>query len=307
MTEFRHTPECFAAHMGIYACEPHWMREAVAHIKAGRAPSRRAATTDPGAPLFMVRADGIAVVPISGPMFKGFSKYSEANTIAIRQAVREAAASADVKGILLAIDSPGGTVAGTSDLADEVAQAGTVKPVHAYIEDFGASAAYWVASQAGRITANPTAEVGSIGTLAVVEDTSGAAQMAGVVVHVISTGPYKGAFVDGAPVTPEHLADLQRRIDALNAHFLDGVARGRRMTTDTVQALADGRMHIASQAQQLGLIDAVGPLESAVSALRAQIDLRAAAQNSRESQDSQGAVSRRRRAAALISITELGG
>lgn len=289
-----HTPECFAAHMGLYCCEPLWMRQAVAAVKAGRHPVPRAAVEGRASRRLQLSGDGIAVLSLAGPMFKGRSKFSDANTLELRQAVREAAQSEDVKGLLLVVDSPGGTVAGTADLADEVRAAAGRKPVHAYIEDLGASAAFWVSSQASRVTANATAEVGSIGTVAVVEDTSGAAELAGVVVHVISTGPYKGAFTDGAPVSEEHLADLQRRVNALNGHFLDAVSRGRKMPRDQVQKLADGRMHIAADAQRLGLIDGIGTLEDAVASLREEA-LQAPQ------------VSRRRRAAALIAQIELGG
>lgn len=289
----RHTPECFANHMGFYMCEPVWMRQAVTHIKAGRLPSRREAA-DLAEP-FELTADGIAIIAINGPMIKGESKFSQANTMALRSAVRSAASSEAVRGIMLVIDSPGGTVAGTGDLAAEVQAAGARKPVHAFIEDLGASAAFWVASQASRITATPTAEVGSIGTVAVVEDTSGKAEMDGIVVHVISTGPYKGAFADGAPVEPEHLADLQARVDALNSHFLEAVSRGRRLGGEALAAVADGRIHIAGKAQRLGLVDAVGTFEDAAAALRQEIETRSPR------------ASRNRRASALIALAELGG
>jgi signal peptide peptidase SppA len=290
-----HTRQCFLNHMGIYCFEPLRLREAVAHVKAGRMPPIRAAA--PGRPpgAFELSADGIAVIGIQGPMFKGPSKFSEADSSALRRGVREAAQSADVRGILLAIDSPGGTVAGTDDLATEVRAASKLKPVHAFIEDLGASAAYWVASQAKKITATPTSLIGSIGTLAVVEDSSGLAQMEGVVVHVVSTGAFKGAFVDGAPVLPEHLTDLQEQVDALNMHFLAAVQSGRRLSGDKLSAVSDGRLHIAEAAQSLKLIDSVGSFEDALQTLREDIKF----------QSSQ--VSKRRRAAASIALAELGG
>lgn len=289
-----HNPACFANHMGLYACEPVWFRQAVAQVKAGRYPVPQAATGDSRtAQRIRVSDDGIAVLHIAGPMFKGWSKFSSANSIELRQAVRQAAQSEDVRGLLLAIDSPGGTVAGTADLADEVRAAAALKPVHAFVEDLTASAAYWVASQAARITATRTSEIGSIGVVTVVKDTSGKAEMDGVRVHVISTGPYKGAFADGAPVSEEHLADLQRRVDDLNAHFLDAVGRGRKMPQEQVQALADGRTHIAEAARGLGLIDSIGPFEDAISALRQEIEFRTPK------------TSRRRQAAAAMLRYEL--
>lgn len=290
-----HSRECFANHMGIYAIYHQWLAMALTNLRAGFMPPVRAAAPGRPASGFELGADGIATIPIMGPMFKGPSKFSEANTVALRQAVREAASSADVNGILLVIDSPGGTVAGTADLADEVADAAKRKPLHAFIEDLGASAAYWVASQASRISATKTTEIGSIGTLAVVEDTSGKAQIDGVVVHVISTGPFKGAFADGAPVTPEHLAELQVRVNGLNAHFLEAVTRGRKLNESKLAAVSDGRLHLAEEAQSLKLIDAVGTFEDARAALQEAITLRSSK------------AGRNRRAAALIALAELGG
>ena len=93
---------------------------------------------------------------------------------------------------MLHVDSPGGHVAGVQALADTIFQARKLKPLHAHIEDLGASAAYWLASQANTVTANSTAEVGSIGTMAVVHDSSGAAAKAGIKVYVVSSAPAAG-------------------------------------------------------------------------------------------------------------------
>ncbi len=269
----KHTPSCFVNHMGMWLIEPLFIREAVAAIVAGAwQPGMASDTSRPAIDaaktvfdpddrsdyprvLYRVTNEGTALVDLNGPMMKGFSKFGGASSVFTRRALRTSAADADVVNILLTIDSPGGHVSGTQSLADEVRAARASKPVHAQIEDLGASAAYWVASQAESISANRTARVGSIGTVAVAYDESAAFKAEGVKVHVISTGAYKGAFARGAEITPEQLADLQREINALNAHFLEAVASGRRMTSDRVAAIADGRVHIADEAKKLGLID----------------------------------------------------
>ena len=111
--------------------------------------------------------------------------------------------------------------------------------------------------------------IGSIGTVAVVQDMSGMAEAAGIKVHVISTGPYKGVGVPGAPVTDEQLAYLQDTVDSLNEHFLMGIRDGRNMPLGQVRKLADGRMHLAAEAKKLGLIDAVQTLDEMVAGLTA--------------------------------------
>jgi len=213
-------------------------------------------------------SDGIAVIGIRGSLMKHQSSMgTSTSTVEARRMIRAAANNENVRAILLHVDSPGGTVAGTQELADDVAAAAKKKPVQAFIEDLGASAAYWIASQASYIAANRTALIGSIGTYGVVYDESGAAAMQGVKVHVVRAGAFKGAGVAGTEVTAAALADYQRIIDSLNEHFVAGVAAGRKMTVKQVQAIADGRVHPAADAQELGLINAVSTLDAVYSQL----------------------------------------
>lgn len=277
---------CAAQHMGPWMVEPKWFTQAVAAVKAGtfRPVARPAASGEVKADnghVFEVAGDaiytlywiegGIARVPFSGQVTKADSSFGGVNSTRTRRAIRKAVHDDRVDSILLHVDSPGGTVAGTGDLAADVAAADAIKPVYAYIEDLGASAAYWVASRARKVFANPTALVGSIGTVAVVEDTSGKAEKEGVRVVVVSTGPFKGAFADGAPVTEEQVADLRREVEQLNEHFLSGVMSGRGMTREALLKVADGRVFIAEEALQLGLIDAVSSFDAVVSAISQEV------------------------------------
>lgn len=216
--------------------------------------------------------EGIAHVRASGPLMKHMSSFSSStSTVLMRRDIRKAAADPNVRGILLSLDSPGGTVAGTRELAQEVAAAAAVKPVHGFAEDMAASAAYWVISQTARLSSNATALVGSIGTYTVIHDLSAMAAQQGIKVHVVRAGDYKGAGTPGTEVTPAQIAEMQRTIDALNAHFLQGVETGRKMTSEMVKLLNDGRVHVGSAALDLKLIDAVGTYDDAVSALQAAI------------------------------------
>lgn len=226
--------------------------------------------------------DGVAVIPLRGTLMKQVSSMSaNTSTVRARRQIRTAAADPTVKAILLHIESPGGTVSGTAELAADIAAAGKRKTVEAFIDDLGASAAYWLASQAQRITANATAMVGSIGTYGVVYDMQAAAAQAGIKVHVIRAGAFKGAGTPGTEITAELLAEIQGRIDALNEFFLAGVAQGRRLPLADVRALADGRVHLAAQAQTLKLIDAVGSFEEVFARL-------ASAKGKRMSQENEG-------------------
>lgn len=251
---------CAAQHFGLWAIEPVWFARAVESVRAGT--FEIVAPADEPGDLYTTGSDGVATIDIDGHIVKGESSYGGTSSVRTRQAIRKAASDDDVRAILLRVDSPGGTVAGTAELAADVRDAGRFKPVYAAIDDLGASAAYWVASQAQRVSANATAEVGSIGTVAIVDDTSGLYEAAGVKVHVISTGPYKGAFADGTEVTDEHLAYLRERVESLNAFFQSDVKAGRGFDAKGLAAVSDGRVWGAKEAKALGLIDAVEPLET---------------------------------------------
>ena len=213
--------------------------------------------------------DGVALIELRGRMQKQQASLGEsASTVAIRQQIRAAANDQAVGSIVILVDSPGGTVAGTQDLAAEINKAKAIKPVVAYIEDIGASAAYWAACQCSQVFAGPTAMVGSIGTYGVVVDSSRAAQNEGYTVHVVRAGQNKGAGTPGTPVTQDQLDEHQAMVDTLNGFFLAGVASGRKMDASKVAELATGQVWIGQQAVDAGLIDGVSSFDGAVQAAR---------------------------------------
>jgi signal peptide peptidase SppA len=215
--------------------------------------------------------DGVAIVRVHGTMMKHQSSLTmmgaACSTALARRELRSAVASENVGSILVHVDSPGGTVAGTAELAADVAAAASQKPAFAYIEDLGASAAYWVASSASKVYANATALVGSIGTYGVVYDESGAFEREGVKAYVIRAGEFKGVGTPGTAIEEKHLAEMQRRVDTLNSFFLNAVSAGRRLPLSRVQQIADGRVHVGDEARQIGLIDDVATLDAVFSAL----------------------------------------
>ena len=203
-------------------------------------------------------AEGVAVIELSGVLMKFVSSLSGGtSTVHARRQIRSAMNDSSVEAILLRVDSPGGTVAGTKDLADDVRTAASKKPVYAFIEDLGASGAYWVASQASKVFATETTLVGSIGTFAVLQDSTGAATQMGLKVHIIKAGSFKGMGVPGTEVTAEHLEEAQRLVNELNSFFLEGVRTARNISGPNMEKLADGRVYLAAEAVENKLIDGV--------------------------------------------------
>lgn len=216
-----------------------------------------------------VRVGSTAVIPVSGPLSKHPSSLSHrfggSSTAGMRQALQVALGDKKVERVMFHIDSPGGTVAGTGDLGDDIARANAVKPTAAYVEDLGASAALWIASQTGHIYASRHSEVGSIGVIQVVHDTSKMAEKAGIEVHVIKSGPYKGGPVPGTKVTEAQKKEMQSTISTIHGEFVRTVAEGRGLSVESVASIADGRVFQAPRAKELGLVDTISTFSGALS------------------------------------------
>lgn len=233
-----------------------------AQAAGGNAPGRGALAID---------HDGICQIELSGTLMKHLSSMAAGTSLALaRRQVRAAANNDNVRGILLVIDSPGGTVAGTADLAADIRAAASKKPLFAYIEDCGASGAYWLASQAQRVAMNATGLAGSIGVFTVVEDTSKQAENEGIKVHVVRFGAMKGAGTPGTPITEEQLSYLQERIDGFADDFIGAIASGRKLSREAVTKLADGRVHKGEAAKKVGLVDAIETIDETRAALIAE-------------------------------------
>lgn len=217
---------------------------------------------------YTVDANGIATIRIEGTMTKYGSSLSSAGaTIRAQKALRNARLDEAVKGVMLLIDSPGGSVHGLASLAEEYKAVGQVKPTMTLFEDLGASAAYWVGSQGNTVVATPGATVGSIGVFQAVADYSAAAAKEGVKVHVIRSGQFKGAGVTGTEITAEQLAEWQRQCDTIRDAFVAAFSATRGMSLEEAMKLADGRVHTADAAKQLRLIDSVATLDQAYAEL----------------------------------------
>ena len=213
--------------------------------------------------------DGIAYVELVGPMTKRPNCMAEmfggggASTMRVRQSLRMAIRDSDVKSVMLLIESPGGEVNGAFDLASDVAKFNKIKPISAYIEDMGASAAYLVASQAGTVYANQNAVSGSIGVYQQIHDTSKAAANRGVKVHVIKAGEHKAIGLPGTEVTEEQLAVVQANANKLHGLFLRAVGRGRNMDAKALARVAGGNIFIGADGKRAGLIDNICTLDQA--------------------------------------------
>jgi signal peptide peptidase SppA len=242
------------------------------------APAPAAAAAEAGEPIETEAAGvggegGAAVIPIIGILTKypipleGWDEMlGLCPSTLIIEKIQAAIADSMVESIVLVIDSPGGFVNGTVELADVICQANEVKPITAVVTGLCCSGAYWAASQCRSIVARPESQVGNIGVYSVLMDDSKFWEQLGVSFELRATGPYKGLGADGK-ITDALREETDRSIDGVYNLFVAAVSAGRGIDPDLTRNLADGRAYLGAQAKQLKLIDGVAtspPLAAAL-------------------------------------------
>lgn len=216
--------------------------------------------------------NGIAILPIFGTITKRanmVSKFSGGmSTDQFTQSFRQALNDPEVGQIVFDIDSPGGTVTGVQELADEIHAARGKKRLVAVANADAASAAYWLASQADELVVTPSGEVGSIGVIAMHEDWSKFLDTKGVKVTKISAGKFKGEGWPEFPLTDESRDYMQKRVDEYYDTFVKAVARGRGVAQrDVRQGFGEGRMVGAREAVKLGMADSIATLDEVIDSM----------------------------------------
>jgi capsid assembly protease len=220
-------------------------------------------------------AGGIAVLPLygvvtqRGNMVDDVSGPGSTSTQQFSAALRQLLADDTVGQILIDIDSPGGSVYGVAELADEIQSARTQKPVVAVANSLAASAAYWIGCSASEFYVTPGGEVGSIGVWQAHQDYSKALEESGVKTTLISAGKFK---VEGNPYSPlddEAQSFMQSRVDDYYAAFTKAVARGRGVPIAQVrEGMGQGRVLGADAALAQSMVDGVATFDDVLKKMR---------------------------------------
>jgi len=217
---------------------------------------------------YEIRDGGVAVLSLEGVMAPKANLFMRVSggvsTQLANTQIESAMADPRVNALVLAIDSPGGSVFGTPELGATVRELSAIKPIVTVSDATLASAAYWVGSAANAIyISGPTVQVGSIG---VVASHSYDPKATGVKTD-ITAGKYKRIVSDG-PLTDEGRAYMQGHVDHLYSVFVDAVASHRATTVESVLAnMADGRIFIGQQAIDHGLVDGYATVDAMVEQL----------------------------------------
>ena len=213
-------------------------------------------------------ANFVASISIEGVLASGTGNEEAVSAERVNRALRRAFDDKRVVGVILRIDSPGGSSVQAGDIVDEIRRLRRKhpdKPLHAVIEEMGASAAYYVASAADNIYVNKASTVGSIGVILGRNGVYGveeAMKELGIERRTLTAGKNKALLDPTAPFTPEQKAHLQSMLDELHRQFITVVKEGRGQRLKESPDMFSGLVWTGERSIALGLADGLGSVDS---------------------------------------------
>lgn len=242
----------------------------------------QASKPEPGKVAAIIDKQHLALIELSGMIVMDSSDdglfESESNAVQVRKALDEAAEDDSVAGVLLRINSPGGTVGMSQELNAAVQRVSKKKPVVASLGDVAASGGYYTACAADKIIANPGTLTASIGVIISTMNLSSLLNdKLGVRAVTFKSGKFKDVLSPYRPPRPDEITLIQSMVDDSFHDFRDAVIAGRtRFITDpaekarriqSITAIADGRVMQGKAALAAGLVDEIGDFETAYTRL----------------------------------------
>ena len=229
-----------------------------------------------GSKLFNVQdyEDKILVIPINGVITleksSGIYGLGGQTTETVLEDIKTAGKDKTVKGIILEINSPGGAVVASQEIADAVKSINKTK--YAVIREVGASGGYWVASSTDKIIASPMSITGSIGVIGSYLEFSGLFEKYGIGYERIVSGEKKDIGTPYRDLTPEEKTLMENKLKIVHEYFIKQVAINRHMEIDDVRKIATGEFYLGSEAKELGLIDEFGNRETAIELMKKELN-----------------------------------
>ena len=169
-----------------------------------------------------------------------------------------------IKGVILKINSPGGSVAATYEIYESLKKLKEKKKIIVYLENIATSGGYYLALVGDKIVANPGAIIGSIGVRIDIPIVEGLFKKLGIKYEVIKSGKYKDIGSPFRDLTPKERALFEELINDVYADFFAKVKEARKMSEESLRKIADGRIFSAKKAKDFGLIDTLGTFNTAL-------------------------------------------
>jgi protease-4 len=238
----------------------------------------------PLAPRYFGATPGVALIYVDGDIVDGRSQnipflgMKLVGSYTVAESLKQSRENPMVGAVVLRIESGGGSALAADVLWREVELTSRVKPVVVSMGSSAASAAYYLASPATRVFANPLTITGSIGVFVGKADVAELLRRIGVTVEAYKTTPRADAEAIYRPFTPEERQELERKVKKFYDQFLSRVVQGRaragvKLTTAELDKVAQGRVWTGEQAHARRLVDEIGGLRQALDAARRLADL----------------------------------
>lgn len=197
----------------------------------------------------------LALIRIEGPIIDSKDAVDE---------IKEYTKDNSIKAIVLRVDSPGGAVAPSQEIYEEVKKAAAKKKVVVSMGSIAASGGYYISAPATKIIANPGTLTGSIGVIMEIPNIEGLMNKIGIKTEVIKSGRHKDIASAFRSMGKEEREILQGVMDNVHEQFMKAVSEGRKIKMEEIRKIADGRVFTGEQAKAYGLVDELGTLEDAV-------------------------------------------
>jgi protease-4 len=222
------------------------------------------ASIERGAHVALIRVDGVITAGTSGGSPFGTSVSGSEDLV---EQLERARKNGDAKAIVIRINSPGGSPAGSEEVYNEIGRVRDYgKVVYVSMGDVAASGGYYIASPCTRIFSDANTITGSIGVVFSTADMSELYKKIGYRPEVVKSGKFKDIGSPNRALTPEERILIQGMVDTTYINFVNAVSKGRNLPFDQVKKIADGRVFTGDQAIKLKLVDQIGGLHETVNA-----------------------------------------
>lgn len=208
--------------------------------------------------------DKIAVIFAQGDILGGEGSVDIIGEGSMRAAIRSARRDENIKAIVLRIDSPGGSALTSELIWREIELTKKVKPIVVSMGNYAASGGYYFACNANKIIAEPNTITGSIGVFGMLPNMAQLSKNMGIHATTVKTHENAADYSLFQPLDENTRNFMQEGIEDVYKTFVERVAKGRKMTTEAVDAIAQGRVWTGSEALKIGLVDQLGGLNVAI-------------------------------------------
>ncbi|NIK12982.1 signal peptide peptidase SppA [Alkalibacillus almallahensis] len=218
----------------------------------------------------VVNVEGVIQSGVTGGVFSG-ATYNHDRILGMLDHVKE---SDQFKALVLNVNTPGGGVVESAEIHDRIVDIrGAGKPVYVSMGNTAASGGYYISAPADKIVAHEATLTGSIGVIMESINFAELADSLGVDFNTITSGEYKDIMSSSRPMTEDEEEILQTMVDDMYQDFVDVIVEGRDMDESKVRELGDGRVYTGSQAEENGLVDALGSLDDTIAQMKEEQDL----------------------------------